>query len=251
MYSTVNLFFVLPAAGSEGDLASSSEGDEVGRLAPTSGQTSGHCSPFNRRQFPRDSGCYDAHKNPTRRTVSPETSRVSRENNLDVSVQGKCAGTDGLPLSDIKDDFHPNIPISGTVQKEHPFEKSPLLRSGNVRFIAKRGNFGETVVIEDACESAHKLGMVKYVVGGNSDLGLGCETGNATASLSQRGCLSEKSSDSGVSSSSLSSAPPPRDKNLVATAVSDSPTKNFANFTRSSPTFLAAAKSQGSDASFQ
>lgn len=242
----------MPTAGSEGDLASSSEGDEVGRLAPTSSQTSGHCSPFNRRQFPRDSGCYDAHKNPTRRTVSPETSKVSRENNLDVSVQGKCAGTDGMPLSEPKDDFHPNIPISGTIQKEQPFEKSPLLRGGNVRFIAKRGNFGETVVIEDACENAHKLGMVKYVVGGNNDLGLGCETGNATVSLSQRGCLSEKSSDSGVSSSSLSSAPPPRDKNLVATAASDSPTKNFGNFSRNSPTSHAiAAKNQSNDASFQ
>ncbi|XP_043471066.1 SAM and SH3 domain-containing protein 1-like isoform X4 [Leptopilina heterotoma] len=245
-------------SGSEGDLASSSEGDEVGRLAPTSSQTSGHCSPFNRRQFPRDSGCYDAHnKNPTRRTVSPDnTTKVIRENNLDVSsVQsgGKCAISDGIQLSsESKDDFHPNIPISGTIQKEPAFEKSPLLRGGNVRFIGKRGNFGETVVIEDACENTHKLGMVKYVVGANNDLGLNCETGNATVNLSQRGCLSEKSSDSGVSSSSLSSAPPPRDKNLVATVASDSPTKNFANFSRSSPTsHVIAAKSQSNDASFQ
>ncbi|XP_051171518.1 SAM and SH3 domain-containing protein 1-like isoform X3 [Leptopilina boulardi] len=241
-------------SGSEGDLASSSEGDEVGRLAPTSSQTSGHCSPFNRRQFPRDSGCYDAHKNPTRRNVSPETSKVIRENNLDVTIQGKCTSNDGIPLSEPKDDFHPNIPITSAIQKEQPsFEKSPLLRGGgNVRFIAKRGNFGETVVIEDACENAHKLGMVKYVVGANNDIGLGCETVNATVNLSQRGCLSEKSSDSGVSSSSLSSAPPPRDKNLVVTAASDSPTKNFGNFSRNSPTSHAiAAKSQSNDASFQ
>ncbi|XP_076682369.1 uncharacterized protein LOC143376209 isoform X2 [Andrena cerasifolii] len=245
-------------SGSEGDLASSSEGDEVSRLVLTSGQTSGHCSPFNRRQFPRDSGCYDAHKNPTsRRTVSPESTtatKLSRENNLDAAAATKNASgvsTEGGGVADGKDDFHPNIPISGNVvsQKEGQFDKSPLLRGGNVRFMAKRGNFGETVVIEDTCEGGQKLGsMVKYVVG-SSDLGL--EATGTVPGLGQRGCLSEKSSDSGVSSSSISSAPPPRDK-VLASVASDSPTKNFGNFTRASPTSQAASnKSQGSDAGYQ
>ncbi|KAK9294219.1 hypothetical protein QLX08_011108 [Tetragonisca angustula] len=260
-------------SGSEGDLASSSEGDEVSRLVLTSGQTSGHCSPFNRRQFPRDSGCYDAHKNSTgRRTVSPEstaTAKLPRENNLDATTasaknvvsgggggaSGGGASTEGgSAATDSKDDFHPNIPITGaaTGQKEGQFDKSPLLRSsGNVRFIAKRGNFGDTVVIEDACEAGQKLGgMVKYVVGGG-DLGLEA-TGNITG-LGQRGCLSEKSSDSGVSSSSISSAPPPRDK-VLANVASDSPTKNFANFTRASPTSQpanATKTSQSGEASYQ
>lgn len=245
-------------SGSEGDLASSSEGDEVSRLVLTSGQTSGHCSPFNRRQFPRDSGCYDAHKNPTsRRTVSPEsttTTKLPRENNLDSAAPTKSVSgvsTEGSTVTDSKDDFHPNIPITANVagQKEGQFDKSPLLRSGNVRFIAKRGNFGETVVIEDACEGGQKLGgMVKYVVG-SSDLGLE-NSGNMTG-LGQRGCLSEKSSDSGVSSSSISSAPPPRDK-VLANVASDSPTKNFGNFTRASPTSQPATnKSQSGEASYQ
>lgn len=248
----------VPTAGSEGDLASSSEGDEVSRLVLTSGQTSGHCSPFNRRQFPRDSGCYDAHKNPTsRRTVSPESTtaaKLSRENNLDAAAATKSASgvsTEGGGAADGKDDFHPNIPISGNVvsQKEGQFDKSPLLRGGNVRFMAKRGNFGETVVIEDTCEGGQKLGsMVKYVVG-SSDLGL--EATGTVPGLGQRGCLSEKSSDSGVSSSSISSAPPPRDK-VLASVASDSPTKNFGNFTRASPTSQASSnKSQGSDAGYQ
>lgn len=234
----------------------------MSRLVLTSGQTSGHCSPFNRRQFPRDSGCYDAHKNTTsRRTISPESTttsvKVSRENNLDgaasatKNASGAVASEGGL--TDTKDDFHPNIPItsSATNQKEAQFEKSPLLRSGNVRFIAKRGNFGETVVIEDACESGQKLGgMVKYVVGGSSDLGLE-GAGNVT-NLSQRGCLSEKSSDSGVSSSSISSAPPPRDKVLAsANAASDSPTKSFGSFTRASPTSQSGSKGQTNDGSYQ
>lgn len=117
-----------------------------------------------------------------------------------------------------------------------------------MRYIAKRGNFGETVVIEDSCESGQKLGgMVKYMVGGTSDLGLE-GTGNVTG-LGQRGCLSEKSSDSGVSSSSISSAPPPRDKVLVtANAASDSPTKSFS---RASPTSQSGNKNQNNDGSYQ
>lgn len=223
----------------------------MSRLVLTSGQTSGHCSPFNRRQFPRDSGCYDAHKNPTsRRTVSPESAtnaKLPRENILDAAAPPKNVSgvsTEGSTASDGKDDFHANIPMTGNVagQKEGQFDKSPLLRSGNVRFIAKRGNFGETVVIEDACEGGQKVGgMVKYVVGSN-DLGL--EGSGNVAGLSQRGCLSEKSSDSGVSSSSISSAPPPRDK-VLGSVATDSPTKNFANFTRASPTSQAANNKAG------
>ncbi|XP_029668134.1 SAM and SH3 domain-containing protein 1-like isoform X1 [Formica exsecta] len=248
-------------SGSEGDLASSSEGDEVSRLVLTSGQTSGHCSPFNRRQFPRDSGCYDAHKNTTsRRTISPEsttTSKLSRENNLDSASTAATKNASGAAateggLVDPKDDFHPNIPISGPVErKENQFEKSPLLRGGSVRYIAKRGTFGETVVIEDTCESGPKLGgMVKYMVGGAGDLGL--ESASNVTGLGQRGCLSEKSSDSGVSSSSISSAPPPRDKVLAsASALSDSPTKTFGSFTRASPTSQGGSKTQNNDGSYQ
>ncbi|XP_011311355.1 SAM and SH3 domain-containing protein 1 isoform X3 [Fopius arisanus] len=228
-------------SGSEGDLASSSEGDEMNRLALT-GQTPGHCSPFNRRQFPRDSGCYDAHKNP-RRTISPETGKLSRENNLNSAVQKSSEATVHV---DAKEDYHPNIPNSSGGLKEGQFEKSPQLRTatGNVRFIAKRGNFGDTVVIGDDV-SPGKLAMSKYGVGGSSDLGIGCETVNATASINQRGCLSEKSSDSGVSSSSISSAPPPRDKVLV-TAVVDSSTKTFGNFARGSPTSQGSSKQNDS-----
>lgn len=185
------------------------------------------------------------------------STKISKENNLDTattatkSITG--AVTTGGNLTDAKDDFHPNIPITSTVvgQKENQFEKSPLLRGSNVRFIAKRGNFGETVVIEDACESSQKLsGMVKYVVGGNSDLSLE-NAGNVVTGLGQRGCLSEKSSDSGVSSSSISSAPPPRDKVLAtantANTVTDSPTKSFGNFTKGSPTSQANSKNQNNE----
>lgn len=69
--------------------------------------------------------------------------------------------------------------------------------------------------------SPGKLAISKYAVGGSNDLGLACEGVSASVGLGQRGCLSEKSSDSGVSSSSISSAPPPRDKALVSAAVDD------------------------------
>nr|CAD7400033.1 unnamed protein product [Timema poppensis] len=112
-------------------------------------------------------------------------------------------------------------------------------------------------IIEESCETNPKLTMVKYVVGGSSDLGLGCESGNVNMGSGRGGCFSEKSSDSGVSSSSLSSANPR--ENCVrkegrgghittATVVIESPTRVFANFSsannnRSSPT-IANNKSQ-------
>lgn len=103
-------------------------------------------------------------------------------------------------------------------------------------------------IIEDSCETNPKLSMVKYVVGGSTDLGLGCESGNIV-SISGRGCsFSEKSSDSGVSSSSLSSANPRELRGgghmLQSSSVAtiDSPTRGVFSFTscvnnnRSSPT---------------
>ncbi|KAK0098408.1 hypothetical protein PV326_008683 [Microctonus aethiopoides] len=240
-------------SGSEGDLASSSEGDEMNRLALTSGQTSGHCSPFSRRQFPRDSGCYDAHKNPTRRQISPEATKLSRENNLDSPINdGKLSETNVLSDINSKDDYHPNIPISiASSQKDGSFEKSPQLRNitGNVRFIAKRGNFNETVVIGDEV-SPNKLAMSKYAVGGSNDIGLGCESVSASVGLGQRGCLSEKSSDSGVSSSSISSAPPPRDNKSLVNTVIDSPTKSFGNFARGSPTAHGSTSKATNDTTY-
>jgi hypothetical protein len=94
--------------------------------------------------------------------------------------------------------------------------------------------------------------MVKYVVGGSSDLGLGCESGNVMGTGRGGCCLSEKSSDSGVSSSSLSSANPKENcsrkegkaaaSNNAGQSVVESPTRGYVNYGscisdhRSSPT---------------
>lgn len=195
-------------------------------------------------------------------------------------MPAKCAtGIEGgSTMAELKDDFHRNIPIvGGSASRDcHAFEKSASqLRGpsapGNVRFIAKRGNFGDTVVIGEEA-AAHKLPPMssKYGLGVCGDLGIGCESACVTtpSGLGQRGCLSEKSSDSGVSSSSLSSAPTPRDKGLggpaghptgaagaptstiVATsAPADSPTKNFGNLPRGSPTSQASASKGNNETS--
>ena len=129
-------------------------------------------------------------------------------------------------------------------------------------FIAMTSNVSPQVVASPPPESAAmiedtntKLTMVKYVVGGSSDLGLGCESGNMMGIGRGSGgcCLSEKSSDSGVSSSSLSSANP-KDScgrkegrvfyaNSSGQSVMESPTRGFSTYAsninndhRSSPT---------------
>lgn len=99
---------------------------------------------------------------------------------------------------------------------------------------------GTVIVSEDSCETNTKLTMVKYVVGGSSDLGLGCESGNVMGMGRGGCCLSEKSSDSGVSSSSLSSANPKENcsrkegravaPNNAGQSVVESPTRGFVNY---------------------
>lgn len=102
------------------------------------------------------------------------------------------------------------------------------------------GGSGAVIVSEDSCETNTKLTMVKYVVGGSSDLGLGCESGNVMGIGRGGCCLSEKSSDSGVSSSSLSSANPKENcgrkegraivPNNAGQSVVESPTRGFISY---------------------
>lgn len=222
--------------GSEGDIhGSSSEGDD-----PKRGMTQQMDSPFGRRQFPRDSGCYDA---PLHIKTSPLIHRSESDhdqnsdnasnspNNLDSVVQQcnneilkRVESAQAHKLNSMKDErieqYHPNIPVSEqkgiramdsyvvargqTVSVEPSRTRTNLMnrntaRKNNVPSLLKNSNNSRHA--EDICESDHKLNVVKYVVGGG---GSGSSQEN---SGSGGGCLSEKSSDSGVSSSSLSSAP--------------------------------------------
>lgn len=254
-------------AGSEGDIAgSSSEGDDPNRrLMLTESRT---CSPFGRRQFPRDSGCYDAsvksarlaHSSPQEESdASDQVGFCDNTNNLDSVVQ-QCSNeilarvkqAQNNPKASLKDEcvssYLPNIPVlANNVANSPSVEKLPRTKDSYVgahgqtmlvdpikRGVLNRGSARKisagtsaTALTEDICEADQKLTVVKYVVGGSSDLGLGCESGNIVNSLNRGGCLSEKSSDSGVSSSSLSSN---NREARICRVNTDSPTRGFGNF---------------------
>lgn len=209
-------------AGSEGDIAgSSSDGDDPNRVLPL--EATGTCSPFGRRQFPRDSGCYDAslksnrqahhHVSPQGESDTSETTGFSdTTNNLDSIVE-QCnneilarvrqAQKNSLNL---REDpiYQPNIPNSTSIDKLPPSSKA------KDSYVSVHG---QTTLV-DPCRKLRRRNnadedsrfhVVKYVVGG-SDVS---ETGSSVILLGSKGaCLSEKSSDSGVSSSSISSSNP-------------------------------------------
>lgn len=218
-------------AGSEGDVAgSSSEGDEHNKCRALG--MGGTCSPFERRQFPRDSGCYDAslkssqqmhHTSPQDESdTSDNNGFCDTTNNLD-SVVEQCnneilarvrqAQKNALNL---KEDaaYQPNIPNSSSTEKIQQKAKDtyvgihgqttlidPCRRNLLNRSSYRKNNLSS----EDTCEADQKLTTVKYVVGGSNELPL-ADSGTTGNLVGRGGCLSEKSSDSGVSSSSLSSA---------------------------------------------
>ncbi|KAJ3627359.1 hypothetical protein MTP99_014742 [Tenebrio molitor] len=216
-------------SGSEGDIAgSSSEGDDHNRILAL--EAGGSCSPFGRRQFPRDSGCYDAALKSSRQThTSPQGESDASDNagfcdntnNLDAVVE-QCnneilarvrqAQKNSLNLKE-ELCYQPNIPNHASIPNSSSSEK--LQKKPKDSYVSVHG---QTTLIdpcrrnllnrasgrknnEDVCEADQKLTSVKYVVGGGSELGL-----NENSSVLGRSCLSEKSSDSGISSSSLSSA---------------------------------------------
>ncbi|XP_041970533.1 uncharacterized protein LOC121726947 isoform X5 [Aricia agestis] len=133
-------------------------------------------SPFGRRQFPRDSGCYEASVGVggIKVRTSPLVHRTDEPSHRppDPAPTAKRSIRRRQP-DDAECDRIERYP--GTV-----VEKS-VIRGGGLPGGAR----------DDTCESDHKLNVVKFVAGGEP-------------------CASEKSSDSGVSSSSLSSAHPHR-----------------------------------------
>lgn len=119
----------------------------------------------------------------------------------------------------VKINYHPNIPVSERErerEREHKksaakdfldqtrevLDRAREIANNSRQILEQSTNLdssdgSKSRSGEESCETNAKLTMVKYVVGGYNDLGVNCESGNAG--------FSEKSSDSGVSSSSLSS----------------------------------------------
>lgn len=250
------LTFFCITAGSEGDVAgSSSEGDNHNRVSTR--EATGTYSPFGRLQFPRDSGCYDAALKSSRQVqhLSPQdesdvsdniTGFTDTTNNLDSIVQ-QCnneilahvrqAQKNSLNL---KEDpiYQPNIPNNLSIPNSSSNEK--LHRNMKESYVSVRGQttlldpcrkslFNQTKGrkcnpnIEDTYEADRKLTAVKYVVGGSADLSIG----ECRSFVQGRGaCLSEKSSDSGFSSSSVSSANP---KESLQPVLCEKPILNYSN----------------------
>lgn len=200
-------------------------------------------SPFNRQQFPRDSGCYEASslKNSSRQPqhLSPQdesdtsdniSSFTDNTNNLDAVVQ-QCnneilahmrqAQKNTLNLKDAPI-YQPNIPNNLTISNSSSSEK--LNRGVKESYVSgKRGKWHN---IEESCEADKKMMTVKYVVGGGVGVG---ECDSSGVLSGNKGCLSGKSSDSGFSSSSVVSSkepppPPSRQQQSVSSAV-----PNFSN----------------------
>lgn len=198
-------------------------------------------SPFNRQQFPRDSGCYEASLKNTRQPqlLSPQdesdtseniSSFTDNTNNLDAVVQ-QCnneilahmrqAQKNSLNLKDAPI-YQPNIPNNLTISNSSSSEK---LNSRGVKEAYVSGKSGKKWhnVETESCEADKKLMTVKYVVGGG--VGIVGECDNSAGN--NKGCLSGKSSDSGFSSSSVASAVPQKEPSrqpVPASAVS-----NFSN----------------------
>ncbi|XP_028163561.1 uncharacterized protein LOC135073975 isoform X1 [Ostrinia nubilalis] len=150
------------------------EGDGEGEGGGSSSE--GGESPFGRRQFPRDSGCYEAGVGVggVRVRTSPLVHRADEPSHRppDPAPQAKRSIRRRQP-DDLECDRIERYPGTGVERTTGRTVGLP----GGAR--------------DDTCESDHRLNVVKFVAGGEP-------------------CASEKSSDSGVSSSSLSSAHPHR-----------------------------------------
>lgn len=151
---------------SDGDVAgSSSENDET-RFNQINNKKHG-TSPFGRRHFPRDSGCYEGSPVPNVNQSHQNTVIDESANSLD-DVVAQCSSEILKRVESARrmKDEKTGMPIIHQQQK-------------GVQRMAKKG-----------------------LLGGGSVL-----PSNGDDTLSRGGALSEKSSDSGVSSSSLSSGP--------------------------------------------
>ncbi|CAH2071036.1 unnamed protein product, partial [Iphiclides podalirius] len=151
-------------------------GDGNGEGDGGGSSSEGGDSPFGRRQFPRDSGCYEA----------------------SVAVGGVRVRTSPLVHRSDEPSQRPPEPapqVKRSIRRRQPDEaecdRIERYPGTGAERVAIRGGGLPGGARDDTCETDHKLNVVKFVAGGEP-------------------CASEKSSDSGVSSSSLSSAHPHR-----------------------------------------
>lgn len=150
---------------SDGEVAgSSSENDEM-RFNQKNEKKHG-TSPFGRRHFPRDSGCYEGSPVPNVNTSQVSCTIDESANSLD-DVVAQCSNEILKRVESAR---------RMKEEKQHNQQHQANVPMKGVQRVAKKGLLGGSGVMNDD-------------------------------TLSRGGALSEKSSDSGVSSSSLSSNP--------------------------------------------
>jgi hypothetical protein len=150
--AAVQLLHDIDSATSDGDIAGSSSENDDARLNHINKKNS--LSPFGRRHFPRDSGCYE-----------------------------------GSPLPSINQ--NPNI-----IQSEDPNTLDSVVAQCSNEILKRVENARR---IKDDCVPKGITRLTKKGLLGGAGIDDLCSRGG--------GALSEKSSDSGVSNSSLSSGP--------------------------------------------
>lgn len=150
LLAAVQLLNVIDSNGSDDIAGSSSENDE-NRLGHI--QKKNSISPFGRRHFPRDSGCY-------------EGSLLPNINSIQNAAEASCF--EETLASECSNDIFKRLDSNRTTPKDHPEFLS------SKKGLMRKGLLGGAGIMDDICSRV------------------------------EVGALSEKSSDSGVSSSSLS-----------------------------------------------
>lgn len=150
LLAAVQLLHAIDSAGSDEIAESSSENEEI-RLNLV--QKKNSFSPFGRRHFPRDSGCYEG-------SLMPNLNSI--QSNVDATFLNDMLG------AQCSNDIFKRVETERISTNNHQTHHESVLKKGFVK---------------------------KGLLGG---------AGDDNCSRGEGGALSEKSSDSGVSSSSLS-----------------------------------------------
>lgn len=172
LLTAVQLLHDIDVMHSDGDVAgSSSENDET-RFNQINNKKHGS-SPFGRRHFPRDSGCYEGSPVPNVITQSHQTNVIDETANTLDDVVAQCSS-----------EILKRVESARRMKDEKTGNSIPTMKG--VQRMGKKGLLGG--------------GITMLPSNGDDTISRGGGGGGG-------GALSEKSSDSGVSSSSLSSGP--------------------------------------------
>lgn len=195
----------IKGGGSGGSSSSSHPGSNQHHSQHHHQQQQQQTSPFGRRHFPRDSGCYEGSPVPSANNLQNNQNSTS-SHHLNSSSSGTGTGGTTTTNSSASDNDTNNLD-SVVAQCS-----SEILK--RVERASKfQGGGGGAGTMNRITSGSKKGGLLGGMAGGD-DLTIRSSSGGATNANSGTvvgggggGALSEKSSDSGVSSSSLSSGP--------------------------------------------